>query len=211
MRRLLNIFGKRPPSAPATDFPVPLDQDPRWRRFMGDNGPCPCCGNPMEGIFDVVFYAPMTWPHQDAPKDAAGNLRVGEDYLTSDLCQHDDNFFVRSIFLIPIQGSDQTFSFGCWGSLSEDDFRRYLEAEETGAPFEGAFSWLTNRFPCFGLEDAIDEAFACDFIPRGGSQRPHLYAHEGPLADAQGNGITFDHLLDIYAATGNDMRPHLVD
>lgn len=211
MRRLLNIFGKRPPSAPATDFPVPLDQDPRWRRFMGDNGACPCCGNPMEGLFDIVFHAPVTWPHQDAPKDETGNVRVGEDYLTSDLCQHDDNFFVRCVFPIPVQGSDQTFSFGCWGSLSEGAFRRYLEAEQTGVPFEGAFSWLTNRFPCFDLEDGINEAFACDFIPQDGTRRPHLYAHEGPLADAQENGITFDHLLDIYAATGNDMRPHLVD
>ena len=42
--------------------------------------------------------------------------------------------------------------------------------------------------------------------------RPELYIHqEHPLGLAQRDGITLDQLLDIYAASGNDLRRHLLD
>ena len=40
-------------------------------------------------------------------------------------------------------------------------------------------------------------------------ERPALTAQSGPLAQAQQNGISFDQLLDLYAACGDDIRPHL--
>ncbi|SFI58439.1 DUF2199 domain-containing protein [Celeribacter neptunius] len=209
MRRLRDIFGKRLPQTSETDLANSLDQDPRWKRFMGDNGPCPCCGKPMQGVFDIGFHAPTTWSHPTSHDNGPGEFRFGEDFLNSDTCLHAGDFFVRCVFPLPIRGCDQSFSFGCWGSLSEESFRRLIQSESGDDDFEGAFSWLSNSFPCFDLGE--DEHVACDLIPGKRGQRPSLHAQEGPLFKAQKSGISFDHLLDIYAATGNDMRPHLVD
>ena len=41
-------------------------------------------------------------------------------------------------------------------------------------------------------------------------QRPQAVAMGGTLALAQANGISFDQLLDLYAACGDDIRPHLM-
>ena len=41
------------------------------------------------------------------------------------------------------------------------------------------------------------------------SEGNRLMAQDGALRDLQELGLTFDQLLDIYAASGSDIRPHL--
>lgn len=183
-----------------------LALDSRWRRFNDESRTCPCCGQSFNGIFDIGFDHPDTWPHEALRDSGETELQVGEDRLSADLCRVDEHRFIRCVLPLPLRGSDEHFCFGAWASVKPENFYRYIddavgEAEE----FEGCFAWLMNDLPGYESEDPI----ACDLVPGHEGQRPTLKVHAGPLADAQKEGITFDQLLDIYAASGNDIRPHL--
>lgn len=188
-----------------------LSNDPRWRRFNDRNAPCPCCGRVFQGVFDIGYDHPAPWPHGNRAEAGVDVMSVGEDSLSSDLCAFGEHRFIRAVLPLPIRGSDQVFSFGPWGSVNPDNYARWVEANATGdfSRFEGCFAWMMNKLP--GVE--MDDWIACDLIPHEDpSRRPVLHVHDGhPLAVWQEEGITFDRLLDIYAAAGQDIRPHLLD
>jgi hypothetical protein len=188
-----------------------LASDPRWRRFNDAGFRCGCCGQSFGGVFDISFDHPDMWPHGNREASGETSLTVGEDRLTSDLCRLGDDHFVRCVLPIPIRGSDEVFSFGVWGSVATENFDRYVkgwQAEDYG-DFDGCFSWLTNALPGIPTSESVP----CDLVIGELTQRPKLFAHEdaGAVRDAQSQGITFDDLLDIYAASGQDIRPHLMD
>ncbi|MDD9920793.1 MAG: DUF2199 domain-containing protein [Boseongicola sp.] len=187
-----------------------LNSDPRWRRFNDATRTCPCCGQGFQGIFDIGYDHPQVWPHGNREASGQDILEVGRDRLGTDLCEMDEHYFVRAILPIPIIGTDQYFAFGPWGSVSEKSFKAYVEANKSSDPtFDGCFSWLMNDLPGFEMDDWLP----CDLEVEDPDQRPRLYVHEGTheLANLQRNGMTFDRLLDVYAAAGQDIRPHLMD
>ncbi|MGB0959480.1 MAG: DUF2199 domain-containing protein [Halocynthiibacter sp.] len=183
-----------------------LALDSRWQRLMDADYICSCCGKPVAGLMDIGYGMPTHWPHA-AREDTQDEIVIGEDRLTPELCRIDGDYFVRTVMEFPIIGTDETFSFGPWGSLSREDFLRFIDHENGQDPsFEGGASWLANDLPLFDDADPI----ACTLIVASkGGTRPRLLAQEGPLKRAQENGLTFDQLLDIYAAAGHDLRPHL--
>ena len=180
-----------------------LANDPLWQRFNDDTHPCPCCGKTYSGVFDIGYDHPDPWPHGNRAASGHEVLTAGDDWLTSDLCAWDDFRFIRCILPFTIIGTDQRFAFGPWGSVNPDNFQRYLEDEQA---FEGCFAWLTNQLPWFDNSQSLP----CNLIPEGGGVRPRLEIHDGhEAARFQEEGITFEQLLDIYAAAGQDVRPHL--
>ncbi len=183
-----------------------LALDSRWQRLNDPNYACKCCGRSFGGIVDMGFGQPDCWPH--GPLTDGDTLTVGDDVLTADLCVFDDLRFVHCVVPLPVRGSDEVFLFGAWASLAVEDFKAYVldaTGEQTG--FAGAAAWLMNDLPLFESDDPI----ACTLKPaESGAERPHLTAVSGPLAQAQAEGISFDQLLEIYAACGEDLRPHLM-
>lgn len=187
-----------------------LAQDPRWQRFNDASRPCPCCGRTFSGVFDIGYDHPDPWPHGNRSDSGQDVLSVGTDTLSADLCRMGEYRFIRCVLHIPIIGSDQSFAFGPWGSVNPANFDRYVGAELEGklSDFEGCFAWLMNRLPGFDFDDWLP----CNLIVADPEQRPELEVHDGAheLAQLQETGITFDRLLDIYAAAGQDIRPHLL-
>ena len=186
-----------------------LAGDPRWQRFNDSSRACPCCGQTFSGVFDIGYDHPDPWPHGNRAQSGEDVLAVGDDKLTADLCAFGKYRFVRCVLPIPIIGSDQRFAFGPWGSVSQDSYDIYVRNfYNPNEPFDGCFAWLTNQLPGFG----IDEPLPCNLVPGANGQRPVLEVHDGAheLAELQETGITFDRLLDIYAAAGQDIRPHLL-
>ena len=188
-----------------------LSNDPRWRRFNDSKRPCPCCGRVFSGVFDIGFDHPDPWPHGNRAEADVQILEVGSDRLGTDLCEIGPHRFIRCILPFPIIGSDQRFAFGPWGSVNPENFARYVESD-TGASasdFDGCFAWLMNDLPGFQADDWLP----CNLIPGEEGLRPILEVHDGSheIARLQEDGITFDQLLDIYAAAGQDIRPHLMD
>lgn len=182
-----------------------LASDPRWRRFNDSSRPCPCCGRTFNGVFDIGYDHPDPWPHGNRAESGEDVLRVGEDSLGTDLCEWGKYRFIRCVLPIPIIGSEKSFAFGPWASVNPVNFKRYIEDPE----FEGCFAWLTNLLP--GMD--FTEPLPCNLIPGEPGERPLLEVHDGAheIAELQEVGISFDRLLDIYAAAGQDIRPHLLD
>ncbi|MBO9464964.1 DUF2199 domain-containing protein [Tropicibacter sp. R15_0] len=172
-----------------------LALDSRWRRLHSP---------PFDGIFDIGFEEPEDWPH--AAFEGGEDLIVGEDRLNHDLCRLDGRYFLRAVLYLPVRGSDDSVGFGLWAEVSETLFRAFLAAWSGDAqdiePGEGL---IANTPP--GFEEELGTL--CQVAPGPEDQRPRLHAIDGPLAEAQENGISFDDLLNIYAAAGNDIRPKL--
>jgi len=188
---------------------VSLSDDPRWRRFNNSDRACSCCGRQFNGIFDIGYDHPDPWPHGNRAQSGEETLVVGEDKLGTDLCAWGKYRFVRCILPIPIIGAEERFAFGPWGSVNPENFTAYVESYDGTKPFEGCFAWLMNMLPGVGN----NEPLPCNMVPGPDGDRPILEVHDGAheLAEWQETGITFDHLLDIYAAAGQDIRPHLMD
>ncbi len=188
---------------------TPLDADPRWRRFNDTGRVCSCCGQTFSGVFDIVFDHPDAWDHGNRGKSGLDELRAGEDLLARRHCRWGEHRFVRTMLVLPILGSDRRFAFGPWSSLSATNYKLCLAAWEDDdiGRFEGGFGWLANDLPGFETPDHIP----CNLRPDPETGILMLEAQTGPLGEAQRRGISFDRLLDIYAASGNDIRPHLMD
>ena len=184
-----------------------LDLDARWRRFNDPDRACLCCGMRFSGLFDIGFDEPDAWPYGSLRDSDAEELAVGEDKLSSDLCRLGEDRFIRCVLTLPLRGSDETFYFGAWAQVDPADFYAYLDASPGDGPaFAGCPGWLANALPGFD----VPEALPCDLRPGGDGECPRLYAHgDTPLVTAQAEGVSFDTLLDIYAASGQDIRPHL--
>jgi hypothetical protein len=186
-----------------------LALDTRWRRFTDETRACPCCGRRFNGIFDLGFDAPDDWPHGPAPMGE--HLVIGEDFLTPELCRIGDRLFLRATLSLPVRGAEDHVTFGTWVETGPDTFRAYVEAGEapgdTPAPsLPDSQGLLANALPGFE-QDSLETAARITMATA--EERPRLQVEDGPLSEAQTKGISFDELLDIYAAAGDDIRPHL--
>ncbi|MEL7027333.1 MAG: DUF2199 domain-containing protein [Pseudomonadota bacterium] len=186
-----------------------LEDDRRWKRLNGRLSPCSCCGTQFSGVFDIGFDHPDPWPHGHRGATGKTTLEVGDDRLSADYCTLQEHRFIRATLPLPIIGSDTTFCFGPWVMVSDADFITYLQAEGGVGEFVSCEGLVINTLP--GI--AMDRVLPCDMRPSSDAQaRPEVRVHPGPpLAQWQDDGITFNHLLDIYAAAGQDIRPHLGD
>ena len=183
-----------------------LALDSRWQRLHDPDWVSPQSGRSFGGLIDIGYDHPDLWPHGDLQDSGQDVLEVGADKLSSELCRCDGMRFVRALLALPIKGSDEAVQFAIWAHVADADFYRYLD-DATGetSDFDGCTAWLMNDLP--GCES--DTPYKCQLIPGQVQERPVLKASEGPLLQAQDAGISFDALLDLYAATGNDIRPHL--
>ncbi|MBI3514276.1 MAG: DUF2199 domain-containing protein [Proteobacteria bacterium] len=189
-----------------------LEDDPRWRRLHNRPFVCRTCGATHEGFFDVFCVRPEQWTGGEEYSPNGSVLTSGH-FLSEDFCILDgEHFFVRSVLLIPILGApDESFGFGVWSTLSKKNFSIYVDAFESGecdglGPW---FGWFSNRLE--GYPDTLN--LKCQVHPRSGRMRPiiELEPIDHPLVDEQRHGVSFDRLLDIYAAHGHDLRAALVD
>lgn len=181
-----------------------LALDSRWRRFNDETRACPCCGRRFNGVFDIGFDQPDDWPH--GPRMDETDVIVGEDRLSGDLCRHEGRHFVRAVLALPLRGSDEVFHFGPWVEVPETVFTAYLATFDPNPPaFVPTDGILANSLPQF--EDASGDVVTLS-LPDP-TQRPQVLVETGDLAKAQSEGISFDDLLDIYAGSDMDIRPHL--
>lgn len=180
-----------------------LALDSRWRRFNDETRACPCCGQTFGGIFDLGYDHPDAWPH--GPRDGGETVTLGSDRLGAHLCSFSGRYFLRCVLALPIKGAGDSFSFGPWAEVSLDTFETYLKSAE-GPAFAQTEGLLANALPLFEADAQTPITLAVTTADRCPEIKPHP---GGALADAQTNGISFDDLLDIYAASGQDIRPHL--
>ena len=193
---LRRLFGRKNSDPPATD-------DLALRLLQGD-WKCSCCGEWFNGIMELAADYPDPWPHGNGYEPNAA-LRMDGDFLSEDFCVLDgEHFMVRSVLEFPVRGLDEMWGFGCWTSLSRENFDKYVQGFDIGSfDDEGPwFGWLCNGLKGLYADNA---SIPLDVYPQVGRQRPRLIAldEDNPIARAQREGLTGEDLLAILRANGH--------
>ena len=148
---------------------------------------CSVCGGEHDDLPAVASIAPAQydWASEDE--------RTSEFELTSDTCiWNNEHFFVRCVLEISYSDRDGALSFGVWSTLSDDNFRLYLEAwdKPDRSDLAPMFGWFSNQLP--GYPDTMN--LACEVRARNDGLRPliALEPTDHPLARQQASGIRFD-------------------
>lgn len=177
-------------------------QQPLAERLTG-KWHCAGCDDLHVGLMALAAFAPDPWPHgeQREPNDA---LHFGGDFLSEDFCVLDGkNYLVRAVLEIPVHGLAEKFSFGCWSTLSRENFDKYLEGfNESDYPDWGPWTgWLCNQ-----LETYIGTTPQSVYVfPQPDRQRPTLRVMDPdhPLAIDQEQGISLERLVEILRFYGH--------
>jgi hypothetical protein len=169
----------------------------RWKCGTCDEwhyGPC----------LDFGFSEPNYWPSDNDSGSRwivtdQGEIEKGsKSFLDEDYCAVDDeHFFVRGVIQLQIIGSDQTFGWGVWGSLSRASFETLLklESSEERVDLEPMFSWLNTKLPDY--PDTLHLKMYAHIQEPG--MRPHfeLEPSEHPLSLEFRHGILPERVKEI--------------
>jgi len=154
-------------------------------------------------MFDLGAAAPDQWGTVESVEPNSA-LRLDGDFLSEDFCVLGGaHFLVRCVFDIPVHGMAEKFGFGCWSTLSRENFELYVEGFDDGV-YAGAgpwFGWFSNSLR--GFEETLNQR--CWVHPQLDRQRPAIELEDSDhqLARAQKEGITPERLLEMYAAYGH--------
>ena len=148
---------------------------------------CGICGEKHDGLPDWAYGRPDHWLGITDEERAAGRA-------SDDLCRIPGGaFYVRCFLMIPlIDGPRGNLGMGVWGSLSETNFRRYVETfdDDDQSKLGPMFSYLSNEVAVF--PDSLN--LKADMVPQDNKQRPQLRLWEcdHPLFLAQQKGISLE-------------------
>ena len=181
--------------------------DPRWSQLTGRSWQCASCNETHVGLFDLGSARPDFW--QDSEDPLPNSAISGATHcLTQDFCVLDnEHYFARCVVRLPLVGAPGAyFAFGVWSTLSRQNFDKHVSTFDGGeqnglGPW---FGWFSNRLK--GYPDTLN--LKCQVHPQPGRQRPWLELEptEHPLAIDSVQGITYERLLDIYAANGHTVE-----
>jgi hypothetical protein len=183
---VFGLFGRKQPSAAARI------ESGSWR--------CASCEEDHGWPFDLAAFAPDAWPHAKR-YEANSALRFDGDFLSEDFCVlGGEHFMVRAILPMPVIGLKEQFSYGCWTTLSRENFDKYIDGFDAGDYPDAPqwTGWLMNRLAEFVPGP---EPLGVVVQPQPGRQRPILWVQdeEHPLAIAQSDGITAEKVLEVFA------------
>lgn len=124
--------------------------------------------------------------------------RAQRGELTADLCIIDHaEFFVRGNLEIPIQGTNESFIYAIWVSLSEANFARtqalWNNAERAQEP--PYFGWFSTSLP--GYPETLNLKTLVHTRAVGLVPWIELEPTNHPLAREQRTGITWDRIREI--------------
>jgi hypothetical protein len=105
---------------------------------------------------DFGYDSPYHWRKEYAQENdnvvasSQGFQGRSKYFLNSDYCAiNDEHFFVRGLIHLPIIGTDDTFRWGVWGSVSQQNFETLLKTDNNPdrVNLPAMFSWLSNKIP----------------------------------------------------------------
>lgn len=154
---------------------------------------CACCGKEYKTLsFAYALDQPDAWC---GVPEAQRRHRAT---LGTDTCTIDGKrFFVRGRVLLPVEGFDDPFIWGCWASVSKETFEAYgkfwdVPNRADMLPFEGT---LASDIPLYPATAGL----RCKIQMRDARKRPSfiLESTDHSLAMEQRNGITLDRVKEI--------------
>lgn len=165
---------------------------------------CATCDTQHGWPFDLAARKPDPWPGgEDYEPNSA--LRLEGDFLSEDFCVMDGRYFmIRAVLPIPVNGLEDDFGFGCWSTLSRDNFEKYVAEFDTGnySKQHRWSGWLMNQLGTF-VEGT--DPLALWVQPQPDRQRPLLWVQDDnhPLARAQDEGISPEQVLEVFRFYGH--------
>jgi hypothetical protein len=156
---------------------------------------CSTCGEEHD-IEDISFGidAPLQW-------DLLSEEERSRSELSGEQCEIDSeegrSFYLRARLEIPIRGSDQTFSWGVWCSLSEQSYNEICEHwdDPERSSIGPHFGWLCTKIPGYP-----DTAFLRTMVRQhnvGVRPTVELEPTNHPLAVDQRDGIEAERLKEV--------------
>lgn len=150
---------------------------------------CHHCGQVHDGLPDIGADKPAL--AQEIPQEE----RKGRVELTDDTCVIDgEDFFIRGILIIPVEGDENGLGFGVWVSQSKESYQTYIDNPDSSdiGPY---FGWLATEItlyaPTIGLKTMAHF--------QGEGQRPliDLEPTDHPLSIDYQNGISLTRAWEI--------------
>jgi hypothetical protein len=118
---------------------------------------CSSCNDWHSGpCLDFGFSEPYYWTKDCDTASRWTNLipralkKPSPTFLDLDYCSiKSESFFVRGIINLPIIGAAESFRWGVWGSLSQENFENLLRMDSDPKRVElpPMFSWLSSQIP----------------------------------------------------------------
>ncbi len=162
-----------------------------------DGYTCACCGKWFDELPAPYSYdSPFYWPGLSEEEKKAS-------FLTPDVCEmrRSDGtfFFVRGVIEIPIVGESEPLLWGVWSSLSEANFRRFIDLYNDPKRVDEPpyFSWLSSRIK--GYPDTL--SLKANVTTPTLEERPKIKLEptDHPLALEQQRGIRVERVREIAA------------
>jgi hypothetical protein len=160
---------------------------------------CASCGQIHQGSPSFSFEAPIYFSPEEKSK--------GNATLDSDFCViGDEDYFIRTILEIPIQGHDEPFTWGVWVSLKKENFEAYKRGFSGGDQDGSYFGWFSNKLPFYANTVELKTKVHL----KTGNERPHLELdssnHE--LCRDFYDGISWDKAVRIATIVMHDVKPY---
>lgn len=152
---------------------------------------------------DFSYGAPVYW---GAENEAANQATlVGSDLnklpanlLDEDVCILDgEYYFVRGIIHLPIIGTNETFRWGVWGSLSRENFEKFLATIDDPKRVElpPMFSWLSSSIDDY--PDTVNIQMLAHIQEPPHRPNFELQSTDHPLSQEYHHGITPERVKEI--------------
>jgi hypothetical protein len=153
---------------------------------------------------DFSVSEPVYWGKNQEKASRWTNLipraikRPSKTFLDQDYCAiNDESFFVRGLIHLPIIGTNETFRWGVWGSLSRQNFETLLHADDAPKRVDipPMFSWLSSQLTEY--PDTLNLKMHAHI--QAPNLRPHfeLEPSDHPLAQEFHHGITPERVKEI--------------
>ncbi|MEU4427017.1 DUF2199 domain-containing protein [Actinoplanes sp. NPDC024001] len=165
---------------------------------------CRACGGVHSGPpLSFAAPAPDFWQPEMTGDEAC--------LLDSDLCViAGEQFFVRGLIELPIWGTEESFTWSMWVSLSRPNFTRAVDVwEQPGRETEPpCFGWLSNAIA--GYEPSTLN-LRTNVHTRPVGQLPYIELEptDHPLAVEQRNGISMARVEEIASFHLHNLSEHL--
>jgi hypothetical protein len=146
----------------------------------------------------------------DVARESADALLIGSDLLeliaalkTARRCRRIVNFYetvlmeVSGVIYLPIIGTDETFRWGVWGSLSKDNFEKLLEMDQDPkrSELQPMFSWLSTKIADY--PDTLSLKMHTHVQPLPDRPRFELEPSDHPLSQEYHHGIRPERVREI--------------
>lgn len=132
---------------------------------------CQCCSEEKED-WPAIAY-PTPYPYFQLSEEELKNSE-----LTSDVCiiRYSDEtcYFIRAVMVQEVNENCQDLEYGIWVSLSEKNFKEYVDNYENEEFESRYFGWLASYFSDYKFNESIPT----DVFVNNKIGRPFVYPHE---------------------------------